>query len=199
MLGGFHPNEDDKTPDTCKTLLLLGPAKNFWPHFKNAPEAKDEQKDPIDRWSIRTITAIADGLDATAVFPFGGPPYQPFYSWALRTGQIWSSPVMLAVHNTHGLFVSFRGALLLPYKIDLPEPPKQAPCDTCEKPCLTACPINALTGEGYDLDPCHSFLDTKEGADCMTSGCAVRRACPIGNTLRSPAQSAYHMSVFHKS
>jgi len=199
ILGGFHPDENDKTPETCKTLLLIGPGDGFWPHIQSSPEAKEEQKDPIDRWSVRVLTEIAKEIDATPAFPFGGPPYEPFYTWALRTGRVWSSPVMLAVHDTHGLFVSFRGALLLPYHIDLPAPPFRAPCESCGKPCLTACPVKALTGEGYDVVPCHSFLDTQEGAECMTTGCAVRRACPIGQDLRAPEQSAYHMSVFHKS
>ena len=199
LLGGFHPNADDKTPETCKTLLMLGPAADFWTHINTSPEMKDGQPDPIDRWSTRVTNEIAKEINAEAAFPFGGPPYQPFYSWALRTARVWSSPVMFAVHDTQGLFVSFRSALLLPYRIDLPATPDQAPCEACAKPCLTACPVGALTQDGYDVDKCHAYLDTPEGADCMSKGCAVRRVCPVGQDLRKPEQSAYHMSLFHKS
>lgn len=197
ILGGFHPGPGDKTPETCKTLLLLGPSKGFWSHIAQEPEMGDAKPDPVDRWSTRTITEIARNTNATAAFPFGGPPYKPFYTWALRTGRVWSSPVMLAVHDTHGLFVSFRGALLFPRKIDLPAGPAQAPCTDCAKPCLSACPAQALTQDGYALDKCHAYLDTRDGADCMAFGCAVRRKCPVGKDLRDPRQSAYHMKIFH--
>jgi len=198
VLGGFHPDAQDKTPEGCKTLLLLGPGPGFWPHINAAPEMTDAGKDPIDRWSTRVIGDLANRLGGVARYPFGGPPYEPFYTWALRTGRIWSSPVKLVVHDTNGLFVSFRGALLLPYRIDLPARPTAPPCETCSKPCLTACPVDALTGDGYALDRCHSYLNTQEGKACMTRGCAVRRACPAGQSLRDPGQSAYHMSVFHR-
>lgn len=199
LLGGFHPDAAAKAPPSCKTLLLLGPSPTFWTEISNAPEMSDGQTDPIDRWSVRVISALADELGGTAAFPFGGPPYQPFYSWAMQTGRIWSSPVKLAVHDTHGLFVSFRGALLLPYRLDLPQTRATSPCDTCDKPCLTACPADALSANGYELDACHTYLDSPNGAECMTTGCAVRRACPVGKGKRHPDQSAYHMSVFHPS
>ena len=80
-------------------------------------------------------------------------------------------------------------------------PPLPAkPCDTCAaKPCLTACPVNALSAEtGYDLAACHSFLDTEAGQDCMSRGCKARRACPVSQSYaRLPEQSAFHMRSFH--
>ena len=51
---------------------------------------------------------------ATALFPFGGPPWLPFPAWARRTGRAWDSPVGLLVQRRPGLFVSYRGALALP-------------------------------------------------------------------------------------
>lgn len=198
VLGGFHPNADNKTPETCKTLILLGPDPRFWDMMKKSPEMKDGQKDPIDRWSKRVIGEMARTMGGQARFPFGGPPYQPFYSWALETRRIWSSPVKLAVHDKYGLFVSFRGALLLPYLLDLPNPPDQPPCETCDKPCLTACPVDALNGDGYAVETCHDYLNEAEGQECMGQGCAVRRACPVGKSIRDPEQSAYHMSLFHR-
>lgn len=208
VLGGFAAGPDDGLPTGTKTLLLLGPlGPGFWPHLKAQPEwASFQQKlcaDPVDRWSRRVIgTVVRDlgacGLGAKALFPFGGPPYHPFYKWALRSGRSWESPVRLLVHDVAGLFVSFRGALALSADLPLcPAPPR--PCDTCPKPCLAACPVAALTGGGYDLPACHAYLDTPPGADCMTTGCAVRRACPLSLAYaRMPEQSAYHMGQFHK-
>lgn len=199
ILGGFHPTPEDGTPEGTQTLLMLGPLEpGFWAHFTAQAEWQDGQPDPMDRWSRRTIGRIACDLGAKALFPFGGPPYQPIQRWALRTGRIWQSPVRLLVSADQGLMVSFRGALALKERIDVPAPVPR-PCDDCAKPCLTACPADALNGNGYDVPACHVFLDTPAGQPCLTSGCEVRRACPVSQGYaRLPVQSAYHMGRFHK-
>ena len=198
VLGGFAVAEGEEGfPAGTRTLLLLGPAEpGFWAHLTAQPEWGDP--DPVDRWSRRVIGRIACDLGAKALFPFGGPPYHPFYAWALRTGRVWDSPVRLLVHAEQGLMVSFRGALALKEAVPVP-PPLAKPCDGCPAPCLTACPAGALTGAGYDLPSCHGFLDQPAGADCMTGGCLVRRACPVSQSYaRLPEQSAYHMRQFHR-
>lgn len=196
VLGGFAAQDDPALPKGTRTLLLLGPREpGFWPavqasEFWGGP-------DPVDRWSRAVVGRLACDLGGKALFPFGGPPYQPFYGWALRSGRCWDSPVRLLVHDTQGLLVSFRGALALKEAVDLPAAPVR-PCDACAKPCLTACPVGALSGAGYDLPRCHGFLDTAAGADCMAGGCLVRRACPVSlGYARMPEQSAYHMRQFH--
>ena len=198
VLGGFAAGSDDGLPQGTQTLLLLGPLEpGFWPHMKAQPEWG--AADPVDRWSRRVIGGMACDLGAKALFPFGGPPWHPFYRWALKSGRCWDSPVRLLVHDVAGLFVSFRGALALKEALDLPPAPRK-PCDTCAgQPCLVACPVAALTADGYDLPRCHAYLDTAAGQDCMTAGCAVRRACPLSlGYARMPEQSAYHMGQFHK-
>lgn len=197
ILGGFHAEGDPALPAGTRTLLLLGPAEGFWAHLTGSPEW-DGGPDPVDRWSRRVIGRMACDLGAKALFPFGGPPYHPFYQWALRSGRVWDSPVRLLVHETQGLFVSFRGALALKEAVDLPLVAAK-PCETCAAPCLTACPAGALTGAGYDVPRCHAFLATAAGRDCMELGCAVRRACPVSQAYaRVPEQSAYHMRQFHR-
>ena len=198
VLGGFAVAEAEAGfPSGTRTLLLLGPKEpGFWAHLTAQPEWGGP--DPIDRWSRRVIGRVACDLGAKALFPFGGPPYQPFYSWALRTGRVWDSPVKLLVHGTQGLMVSFRGALALKEVIEVPAPAIR-PCDTCPAPCLAACPAGALTGGGYDVPACHGHLDSPKGADCLNGGCLVRRACPAGyGYARMGVQSAYHMRQFHR-
>ena len=198
VLGGFVCHDDSSLPVGTRTLLLLGPLEpGYWAHLTGQPEW-DGTPDPVDRWSRRVIGRMACDLGAKAVFPFGGPPYSPFQTWARKTGRIWESPVRLLVHDEAGLMVSFRGALALKQVLALPAAPVK-PCDACAKPCLAACPVGALGGNGYDVPACHAFLDTEAGRNCLELGCAVRRACPLSQSYaRLPATSAYHMGQFHK-
>ena len=196
VLGTCKTAESDALPPG--TLALLGPAQgDFWLHFTQSPEFLDNNPNPLDRWSRRVMDALAETVGGTALFPFGEPA-QPFISWALRSGRCWVSPVGLLVHDEAGLWVSFRGAILM----ETVEPaPTQAvsPCNTCpDRPCLSACPVSAMSEAGYDLATCHTFLDSFAGKDCMERGCAVRRACPVSARQgRPPAQSAFHMRAFH--
>lgn len=188
--------EPDEVPGYAG-LVLLGPAgPDFWEHASAAPEFADGTPDPLDRWSRRVIGALANGLGARALFPWDGPPWPPFTGWARRSGRAWPSPVGLLVHDTQGLMLSYRGALALPHRIALP-PAIPRPCDTCAgQPCRTACPVGALSPDGYDVAGCKSDLD-RPGNTCMARGCAVRRACPLSHgAARTEAQSAFHMGYF---
>lgn len=198
VLGGFACQDDETLPKGTRSVLMLGPREpGFWAHIRSQPEWNGAP-DPMDRWSRRVIGTMACDLGAKALFPFGGPPWQPFYSMALRTGRVWESPVRILVQADQGLLVSFRGALAVRDVIDLP-PVVPRPCDACAKPCLAACPVAALTADGYDVPACHQYLDTETGANCMNFGCGVRRACPLSESYaRLPEQSAYHMGQFHK-
>jgi hypothetical protein len=199
IFGAFHTTPEDDVPDGTETLILLGPLEpDFWPHFTQSEEYCDGRADPVDRWSSRTIGELARGLGGKALFPFGGPPHLPFYRWALRSGRAWASPVQLLVQDTAGLLVSYRGAIALDQRIDLPPTPTR-PCDSCiDRPCLSACPAAALSYAKYDVAACHAHLDGAEGSDCMLSGCAARRACPASKDYaRLPEHSAYHMRLFH--
>jgi len=130
IMGAFRPDASDKAPAGCQTLVLLGPAEpGFWARFTASPEYSDGAPDPMDRWSRRTVGSLATALGGQAVFPFGGVPYHPFIAWAQRSARAWISPVGLLVHDSAGLFISYRGALALASRIDFPAPPQRAPCD----------------------------------------------------------------------
>lgn len=199
ILGHFAPEDSHGLGHEVKTVVLLGPDEpHFWSAFEDSSEYRDGAPDPMDRWSARVIGDWAREIGGEAYFPFGGPPYAPFYQWALTTGAVWPSPIRLLIHAQSGLFVSFRGALGLPYAI--PQAPVQdRPCDSCtHQPCRSACPVAAFDGSGYDTIRCHDHLNTMAGADCMTKGCRARRACPISQNFgRVEAQSHFHMRSFH--
>lgn len=183
------------TDDGC--VVLISPDEPaFWTIVRAAPEFADGHDHPIDRWSKRVTAPLAAKTGGRLVYPSDGPPYAPFYTWALQTGRVWASPVGLLVQDVAGLFISFRAALVLPYRVE--RRTADCPCDTCiGQPCRTACPAQALTPEGYDVPGCHAYLDSAAGTACLTTGCAVRRACPVGHGRRPDEQSRYHMGRFH--
>lgn len=179
-------------------MVLLGPAPNFWQVFSASSEALDGQVDPIDRWSTRVVGLLAKGVNARAVLPFGGPPFAPFLTYAQTSNRAWISHVGMLVHDTQGLLISYRGALEFECNLTHDTPILPRPCDRCAaKPCATACPVGALTPNGYDVDRCKAYLRTDAGAACLNKGCAVRRICPISDgAQRDVAQSALHMRAF---
>lgn len=177
--------------------VLLGPTPiGFWDMFIQSAEYNDGLEDPIDRWSHRVISQLADVLDAKPVFPFGPNPGN-FLQLSKDSGVAWQSPVGMLVHASAGMWISYRGALVFPSPLDDDANVSETPCRPCPKPCTTACPIGALTTDGYDVPACQTYIQTDAGADCLNNGCRVRRACPISQDFgRNPAQSKFHMLAF---
>ncbi len=199
IYGGFHANAEDNVPPGTRTLILLGPREpGFWDHVTKQPEFQDGLQHPLDRWSERAIGKLARSFGCEAAFPFGGPPYNPFIDWALRSGRCWESPVRFLVHDVAGLFVSFRGALTFDFLLEFPDTPKQSPCQTCRaRPCISACPVDAIWDGRYDAQACKDHVGSKAGENCLTRGCAVRRICPVSMKYgRREAQSRFHQLAF---
>ena len=117
-----------------------------------------------------------------------------FIDWAKKSGRAHPSPVGLLVHDRAGLFISYRAAIVLPYRLKMAGSAR--PCGDCAQPCVMACPVDAFASGSYDVPKCKAFLETEEGRACR-DGCLVRRACPVGHSLRLPEQSAFHMEAFH--
>ena len=197
-LGAFSIDDDDKYLVGFSTLVLVGPDEpKFWEIFKCSYEFLNIKIDPLDVWSQRNISSIAEKFDAKPLFPFQNNPFLPFYSWALRSGESFVSPIKLLVHAERGLFVSFRGALA--FKQRLPDNRNRvfnySPCTSCSAPCITACPAGALTKEKYYVENCKDFVN-KPGEITCKQGCLVRRACPVGKSRRVKGQAKFHMDAF---
>lgn len=197
--GALRPSSDPSLPAGTGTLILLGPDEpGFWRLFAAAPEARDGAPDPLDRWSARIVGGLARAWGGTAILPSDGPPYPPFIGWARRSGRAHVSPVGLLVHDEAGLLLSFRGAVALPRRLDLPSA-TESPCDSCAtRPCESACPVAAMgPGQPYDVPACRAHVASPEGVDCRRRGCLVRRACPVSARMDRPEdQAAFHMAAF---
>ena len=202
MLGAFHPDPDDGVPPLADgrptaTLAIAGNVGDaMWRAFER--QRRDEAN-PLDNWSRRVLEPIAVRLGGETLFPFGGPPYLPFQRWARRGGPYTPSPIGPLIHPDFGLWHAFRGALAFAERLALPPPDaRPSPCETCaDKPCLTTCPVGALTPDGYDVPACVAHIASPAGGDCLTRSCRARRACPVGRIYTySPEQSRFHMEAF---
>lgn len=200
VVGAFHPESGDNVPGKIETLCLLGadgPA--MWDAFSISPEYMDGHTDPLDRWSERVIGALADSIGGIALFPFGGPPWQPFQQWAGKAEGAAPSPVLMQVTRRRGLWASYRGAIGIRKRLRVETPSDESPCLDCHAPCLVACPVEALGAGGYDVPACIAHLKSDQGASCL-DGCLVRKACPYGHTLALPAsQRSFHIEAFIRS
>ncbi len=200
--GGFHPAPSDGIPGSPATLIMIGNAgPAMWQAFRVAcPEPSSPH--PLDAWTRDVLSGVARDLGADVVFPFDGPPYLPFQRWAMRGDAVFPSPIGPLIHPVYGLWHAYRAALLFAERIPLPAPvPAVSPCEDCaEKPCLSTCPVSALSRGAYDVPACVAFLDGPAGVGCLSFGCAARRACPVGRDYAyAPAQAGFHMAHFRSA
>src|SRR5262249_44638381 len=155
----------------------------------------DFEKDPLNDFTRRVVSEIANDCNATALFPFDGPPHLPFQRWAQRAESVHISPIGLLIHPDFGLWHAYRGALAFADRLDFP-PPNYRPslCASCsERPCLNACPVKAFKGGGYDVESCVNHILSVAGEACLSRACLARRACPIGPTFAYElAQATFH-------
>ena len=188
--GGFHS-------EGRQTHILIGNVNAaMWAAFSADPI---DGSDPLDRWTRQVVEPIAENFNAKALYAFEGPPYHPFQHWAMQAEAVFPSPIGPLIHPKFGLWHAYRAALVFDREIDLPpQVPAASPCETCtEKPCLSACPVEAFSSGKYDVPTCVGHLETPEGASCLNESCAARRACPIGvQHCYSVEQSKHHMTAF---
>ena len=204
LRGAFHPVAGDGAPELeggpSGTILLLGNLGGaMWPAFSASPERADGMAHGLDRWTRRILGSLAPRFGATALFPFGGPPWLPFQRWAMKADSVAPSPLGILIHPDYGLWHAYRGALAFLER--LPLPPREqrpSPCDSCiERPCLSACPVGAFTPGRYDVARCRDHVAGPEGRACREEGCLARLACPVGRAHAYPAaEMAFHMAAF---
>ena len=186
-----------------QSLVLIGnSSKGMWPAFSQSEEYKLGKSNPLDRWSKRLGQQLANQYGGRAIYPFTGPPYQPFLSWAQHNGDSFQSPLGLHIHHQYGLWHGYRFGLILDQhhlrKSNFDQPKvTHHPCSTCIRPCMQACPVNAFTSKGYDVVACRTYVQQNPQTSCAQNGCAARLACPVGPVGGYvPEQHQYHMAVF---
>ncbi len=188
--------------DDQPALLIGNIGSSQWQVFSGASPLADGKADPMNRWTVGVISALAEKLPAGLVvqvrYPFGEPNW-PFQDYGRAAMGIDQSPIGLLIHPEYGLWTAFRAAMVFADNFELPKTRKfDHPCDNCsDKPCLNTCPISAFTVDGYDYLACKSHVAGQKGTACREGGCLARLACPVGSAhqYQKPHQ-AFHMKAY---
>lgn len=192
----FEESQNSKKP----ALLIGNRARNgkheMFEALKLAPEYFDSKSDPLNRWTKRVFSDFCDELAGRAIYPFDEKVW-PFQQFAKQVTGMRPSPLGILIHPEFGLWQAFRGVLVFDEEIVIQVPKViEHPCDDCmEKPCLTACPVNAFSLEGLNVSTCFEHLDSIADPDCMSIGCRAREACPVGISY-SEEQLRFHMKAY---
>ncbi len=179
MFDGTAP----KLPDGGRvdSLVLVGHSgSSFWPHFESFL-SDYSGPDPLDTWTRQVIEPVAETFRCTPLYPFD-KPWWPFQQWIALCEGLKPSPLGILIHPEYGLWHGYRAALAFQRVITLPPAPVHShPCDDCaDRPCVTACPANAVSDSPFGVAACRAFLSGQESTACMPQGCLSRDACPIG-------------------
>jgi epoxyqueuosine reductase len=188
--------------DWPSLLLLASTGTSLWTALHAA--AAEAREHPIDSFVSERLAEMRALIpEPTRLLwpdPNGGTPFPVSLAGRLA-GWGHRSPMGLTIHPRHGLWMGYRGAVLL--GLDLPEdvePDAPSPCASCDaRPCLTPCPVSAVGGpDGINVVSCFTER-LRDGAACATS-CAARLACPAGAPSRySDEQIAHHQTFANRS
>ena len=171
-----------------------------------------ERDHPVDEHATEGIEAfVADvrrtGRRAERVWPQtpGTMEVGPLPITKIGEAAGWGrrSPLGIGIHPRHGLWIGYRGLVLVDgaWKRRV-EPEAPHPCDQCtERLCVTTCPAAAIgLTKGIRADPC--FIERLRPEAACASSCLSRLACPVGDGRYPSAQLAHHQAygnrVYHR-
>ena len=215
----IDPSQYNKTPGLnklehlfpeAKSVILIGFAgKEFWGIFQNYlennPEFETNNTDLIDNYTVLKFNEASHILDSNnlnyeAFYPFGKNATEfNFLKLAELGGAGVPSLLGLLLHPVYGTWISLRGAFITNLELNQYDRPiaNFSPCPTCDKPCISACPVHTISESGWDWESCMKFR--LKDITCAKS-CASRLSCPYGQEQQYPEdQLHYHHKFVLKS
>jgi epoxyqueuosine reductase QueG len=189
-------------PD-AKSVILVGFAgRGFWEmlqgFLKENPEFRGTREDWIDDYTLFQFMSASqifedENVNYEMTFPFGSGGLSIDFSKLGELGGVGVKSLMgILIHPEYGLWISLRGAIVTDLEFAHYDEPLSSfnPCPECSKPCISACPANTVSENGWDYTACMKF---RLSDDTCRDNCASRRACPYGKEHQySEEQLAHH-------
>lgn len=175
-----------------RQLILIGNAgRAMWAALKASGLKSD---DPIDDFSVRAVmewfAAQFPANRCTLLYPGDGPV--GLQTLGRLAGWHHPTPFMLGILPQWGSWFGYRVALLTDTAL-APTVPLQgaSPCAACaERPCIAACPAQAMAGGEFVLEKCARYR--KQADSRCRTGCVARDACPVGREHRYDDEQMRH-------
>lgn len=155
-------------------------------------------ENPIDEFSVRRVeawlAAHASGRRHQIVYPGDCPV--GLQTLGELAGWHFASPFMVGINARWGTWFAYRAAVLTDTDFVASASPAgessgdvssassfTSPCAACrQRPCVDACPAQAMGEAGFDLRRCVAYRRSP-GSACRL-GCLARLACPVKHELR---------------
>jgi len=190
-------NQACENLDRYQRLVLIGHGgRDLW-NAVSAQVLEVESDDPIDTFTVETLTAFftKHAPEMRYIFLYPGASVVPLQQLGELAGWHHPSPFRIGVNSEWGSWFAYRALLLIDAPLDVSQPITQtSPCERCAStPCISACPADALSDSEFSLQRCIDFrlLPDSPCREC----CLARLACPVGESHRYPdAQVRYHYS-----
>ncbi|WP_444995160.1 hypothetical protein [Aliikangiella sp. IMCC44359] len=181
--------------DKYSQLLIIGHGGNrMWQAFG---ESEKEPLNPIDNFSLNHVTAYLDkqsGVESyQAIYP--GGQFFGLQQLGKILGWHHDSPFRVGINSQWGSWFAYRVVMLTKSKYQPTAVQRtESPCLQCnQRPCVNACPANALSENDFALSDCLSYRESANSS-CRDK-CLARMACPVGKQHQySIEQINYHYS-----
>jgi epoxyqueuosine reductase len=190
----------------AKSIILIGFAgESFWEmlqgFLKENPKFRDTREDWVDDYTLLQFMSASQICEDEKVnykmsFPFGsGELSLDFLKLGALGGVGVKSLMGILINPEYGLWISLRGAIVTDLEFSQYDEPLSSfnPCPRCSKPCISACPANTISENGWDYNACMKF---RLSDDTCRDNCASRRACPYGKEHQYPEEQLHHHHGF---
>lgn len=185
-----------------RQLLVFGSrGGDLWRQLKVRKSVSDgDESDPIDRFSVQCVEAFLARSGChqfDVLYPSNNHEETLLDLRALgrRLGWHRDSLLGIGIHPDWGTWFAYRVVVAADTAFEATAlgPTGRSPCSDCnDKPCIAACPADAVDESGgFSLERCsHYRLQT--GSACQFT-CLARQACPVGQQFAYGSdQRHYH-------
>jgi len=178
-----------------KQLILLGHGgRRMWESLQHSEFADADH--PVDHFSVdlvqRYFAEACRGRRYRIIYPCS-KQLVPLQKLGELAGWHHASPFRVGVNEYWGSWFAYRAVVVadtefvVTSRLSAP-----SPCEACsDKPCVSGCPANALSGNEGSLKPCVDYR-LAEHSLCKDR-CFSRMACPVASEHRyTMEQVNYH-------